>query len=44
VFVDELRKNLRPGIRIEELDVHLEDPPFAQALVEGFLRLVEQHK
>jgi uncharacterized protein (UPF0261 family) len=41
VFVDELRKNLRSGIEIEELDVHLEDPPFAKALVESFLRLME---
>lgn len=40
VFVDELRKNLRTGIEIEELDVHLEDPPFAKALVESFLRLM----
>jgi len=39
VFVDELRKNLRPGIEIEELDLHLEDPPFALALVESFSRL-----
>jgi uncharacterized protein (UPF0261 family) len=39
VFVDELRKNLKPTIEIEELDLHLEDPLFALALVESFSRL-----
>ena len=34
VFVEELRKNLRPEIEIEELDCNLEDPLFALALVE----------
>ena len=41
VFVDELRKNLRPGIEIEELDVHLEDSPFARALVDNFIQLIK---
>jgi uncharacterized protein (UPF0261 family) len=36
VFVNELKKSLRPEIEIEELDLHLEDPPFALALVERF--------
>lgn len=39
VFVDELRRHLKPEIQIERLDVHLEDPPFAQALVESFIHL-----
>jgi uncharacterized protein (UPF0261 family) len=34
VFVEELRRNLRPEIEIEEVDCNLEDPPFALALVE----------
>jgi uncharacterized protein (UPF0261 family) len=34
VFVEELRKNLKPEIEIEEVDYHLEDPQFALALVE----------
>jgi uncharacterized protein (UPF0261 family) len=34
VFVEELRRNIKPEIEIEELDYHLEDPPFALALVE----------
>jgi uncharacterized protein (UPF0261 family) len=33
VFVEELRKNLRSEIEIEEVDCNLEDPPFALALV-----------
>ena len=39
VFVEELRQNLKPEIEIEELNLHLEDPPFAQALVDTFLLL-----
>jgi uncharacterized protein (UPF0261 family) len=34
VFVEELRRNLKPEIEIEEVDYNLEDPPFALALVE----------
>jgi uncharacterized protein (UPF0261 family) len=40
VFVDALRKDLRPEIEIEELDFHLEDPPFALALVEKLENLL----
>ena len=39
VFVNALRKDLKPQIEIEELDLHLEDPPFALALVENFVRM-----
>jgi uncharacterized protein (UPF0261 family) len=42
VFVDILRKNLKPEIEIEELDVHLEDPPFALALVDNFIYLSKE--
>jgi uncharacterized protein (UPF0261 family) len=34
LFVEELRKSLRPEINIEEVDCNLEDPLFALALVE----------
>jgi len=36
IFIDELRRNLRPEIEIEEVDCNLEDPKFAIALVEKF--------
>ena len=39
VFVEELKRNLKPEIGVEELDCHLEDAEFAQALVEAFVRL-----
>lgn len=39
VFVEELRRNLKPEIGIEELDCHLEDAEFALALVETFVRM-----
>lgn len=38
-FVEELRKNLKPSIDIEELDCNLNDPEFAQALVDSFKSL-----
>jgi uncharacterized protein (UPF0261 family) len=44
VFVEELRRNLKPEIEVEELDCHLEDAEFAQALVEAFLRLAQPSK
>ncbi len=34
VFVEELKRNLKPQIDVEEVDCNLEDPPFALALVE----------
>jgi len=43
VFVEELRRNLKPEIGIEELDCHLEDTEFALALVEAFVS-VEQFR
>jgi uncharacterized protein (UPF0261 family) len=36
VFVEELRRYLRPEIGIEKVDCNLEDPEFALALVEKF--------
>jgi uncharacterized protein (UPF0261 family) len=34
LFVEELRRNLKPEIEIEEVDCNLEDPQFSLALVE----------
>jgi len=39
VFVEELRRNLRPGIEIEEVDCNLEDPEFADVLVENLIKM-----
>jgi uncharacterized protein (UPF0261 family) len=44
VFVEELRRNLKPEIEIEELDCHLEDTEFALALVEAFVQMEESRK
>jgi len=44
VFVEELRKNLKPEIIIEELDCHLEDSEFALALVEAFVKIEQSRK
>jgi uncharacterized protein (UPF0261 family) len=44
VFVEELRKNLRPEIEIQELDCHLEDTEFALALVEAFVKIEQSRK
>lgn len=33
IFVEQLRKGLKPEVEIEEIDCNLEDPPFALALV-----------
>ena len=44
VFVEELKRNLKPEIEVEELDCHLEDAEFALALVEAFLQLAQPKK
>jgi uncharacterized protein (UPF0261 family) len=44
VFVEELRRNLKPEIEIEELDCHLEDAEFALALVEAFVQMEHSRK
>ena len=36
VFTEELRKHLKPEIEIRELDVHINTPEFAKAVVEAF--------
>jgi uncharacterized protein (UPF0261 family) len=44
VFVEELRRNLKPEIEIKELDCHLEDAEFALALVEAFIQMENSRK
>jgi uncharacterized protein (UPF0261 family) len=44
VFVDELRRKLKPEIEVEELDCHLEDSEFALALVEAFVKMEQARK
>jgi len=44
VFVEELGRNLKPEIGIEELDCHLEDAEFALALVEAFVGMDQSRK
>jgi uncharacterized protein (UPF0261 family) len=44
IFVEELRRNLRPEIEIQELDCHLEDVEFALALVEAFVKTEQSRK
>jgi len=44
VFVEELGRNLKPEIGIEELDCHLEDAEFALALVEAFVEMDQSRK
>ena len=39
IFTEELRKNLKHGIEIQEVDCHLEDPEFAIELVSAFLQM-----
>ncbi|MBK5101127.1 MAG: Tm-1-like ATP-binding domain-containing protein [Desulfobacteraceae bacterium] len=44
VFAEELRKHLRPVIEIKELDVHLNTPEFAEAVVEVFDNMMKGNK
>jgi uncharacterized protein (UPF0261 family) len=39
---DSIRKNLKPGIEVIELDDHINDEAFAQRLVERFLNIMEE--
>lgn len=42
VFVDRLRQFLNPEIPIEEIDVHISEPAFAQRAVEILYRMMEK--
>jgi uncharacterized protein (UPF0261 family) len=41
ILVRELKRLLKPEIDVREVDAHLEDPLFAQALVDGFEELMK---
>jgi len=43
-FVEELRKNLRPEIEVRELDLPLNTPEFAMAVVQAFDEMMHQKK
>jgi uncharacterized protein (UPF0261 family) len=42
VFVEELRKQLKPEIEVRELDIHLNTPEFAMAVVEAFEAMMKE--
>ena len=42
VFVEELRKQLKPEIEVRELDMHLNTPEFAMAVVEAFEEMMKE--
>lgn len=42
VFVDELKKHLKPEIELRELEVHLNTPEFAIAVVEAFDKMIKR--
>jgi len=42
IFVDELKKLVKKEVEIIEVDANLEEPLFAEALVEGFEELMEK--
>ena len=41
IFINELKKHLKPEVEIIEIDANLEDTLFAQAMVEGFDQLMK---
>jgi uncharacterized protein (UPF0261 family) len=44
IFVEELRKIINPNISIEEMDVHISDPPFALRAVEVLDNMIRSHR
>lgn len=40
IFIEELRRRLKPEIKITEVDANLEDPEFAEAIVEAALEII----
>ncbi len=41
-FVEELRRQLKPEIEVKELDMHLNSPEFATAVVEAFEEMMKE--
>jgi uncharacterized protein (UPF0261 family) len=44
VFVEELRKLLQPNIPLEEMDVHISEPAFAQRAVEVLDEMIRSNR
>ena len=44
IFVEELRRDLKPEVKIVEVNCNLEDPEFARALVENFEEIFKEVK
>jgi uncharacterized protein (UPF0261 family) len=42
VFIEELRRRLKPEIEIREIDAHIEDPAFAQAVIAAFEEVMKE--
>lgn len=42
IFIEELKKQLKPEIKIKEIDCNLEDPEFAEALVDCFDKIYKE--
>jgi uncharacterized protein (UPF0261 family) len=38
IFIDSLKRNLRPSIMISEIDAHINDEQFAEVIVEEFCK------
>jgi len=44
IFIDEVKRLVKPMVEIIEIDANLEEPTFAQALLDGFVQLMETRK
>jgi uncharacterized protein (UPF0261 family) len=40
IFIEELRRRLKSEIKITEVDANLEDPEFAEAIVEAAMEAI----
>ncbi|MEJ2102186.1 MAG: Tm-1-like ATP-binding domain-containing protein, partial [Desulfobacterales bacterium] len=44
IFIDEVKRLVKPRVEIVEIDANLEESVFAQALLDGFVQLMETNK
>jgi uncharacterized protein (UPF0261 family) len=44
IFIDEVKRSVKPGIEIVEIEANLEEATFARALLDGFVQLMEAAK
>jgi uncharacterized protein (UPF0261 family) len=44
IFIDEVKRLVKPRVEILEIDANLEESIFAQALLDGFVQLMETNK